>query len=272
MMFVKSIHIYPLKSCRGIDLQESELTRAGLRWDRNWMVVDDEGFFVTQRDLPRMARITTAMTQEALQIAAPGMSLLHIPLHDRSRADRRVVIWDHACSAFDEGDGAANWFSDFLGDRYRLVAFDPAERRISDRAWTGADEGLNRFSDGFPVLVISSASLADLNARLDTPIPMNRFRPNIVIDGIPAYDEDHLDTLTAGRIVLRVVKPCTRCEITTTDQDTGLRAAEPLQTLSGYRSNARMKGGITFGQNAIVTGGFGEMLSVGAPLDPRWTF
>ncbi|MFM9883001.1 MAG: MOSC domain-containing protein [Burkholderiales bacterium] len=157
------------------------------------------------------------------------------------------------------------------------MAFDPAHRRISDRVWTGADEGLNRFSDGFPVLVISAASLADLNARLRTPIPMDRFRPNIVIDGISAYDEDHLDTLSAGPIssgpiVLRVVKPCTRCEITTTDQATGLRGAEPLRTLSGYRSNARMQGGITFGQNAIVTGGFGRVLSVGMPLEPRWTF
>ena len=272
MIFVKSLHIYPLKSCKGIDFSDSELTRAGLRWDRNRMVVDDDGFFVTQRDLPQMAPITTAMTQAVLQIAAPGMPLLHIPLQDRSRAERRVVVWEHACSAFDEGDGASNWLTDYLGGRYRLVAFDPAHRRSSDRAWTGADEGLNRFSDGFPVLVISAASLADLNTRLDTPIPMNRFRPNIVIEGISAYDEDHLDTLSAGPIVLRVVKPCTRCEITTTDQDTGMRGAEPLQTLSGYRSNARMQGGVTFGQNAIVTGGFGQVLSVGTPLEARWTF
>jgi uncharacterized protein len=272
MIVVKSVDIYPLKSCRGIGLSESELTRAGLRWDRNWMVVDGEGVFVTQRAVPQMARITTAVTQEELQIAAPGMSMLRIPLQDRSRAERRVVVWEHECTAFDEGDGASNWLSDFLGGQYRLVAFDPAHRRFSDRAWTGADEGLNRFSDGFPVLVISAASLADLNARLSTPIPMNRFRPNIVIDGITAYDEDHLDTLSAGPIVLRIVKPCTRCEITTTDQDTGMRGAEPLQTLSGYRSNARMKGGITFGQNAIVTGGFGKVLSVGTPLEPRWTF
>ncbi|MSQ20015.1 MAG: MOSC domain-containing protein [Betaproteobacteria bacterium] len=272
MTFVKSLHIYPLKSCRGIDIGEARLTHSGLEWDRNWMLVDRNGLFISQREHPNMALIAIALDADAMRMGAPGMPPLKIALHGRERARRRVFIWEHEGHTFDEGDAAAKWFGDFLGTHCRLVAFDAAERRTSDRNWTGPDEALNRFSDGFPILVANAASLAELNARLSGPIPMSLFRPNIVIDGVAPYDEDHVDTLSAGSIVLRLVKPCTRCEITTTDQDTGQRGVEPLETLSTYRANPRMGGGITFGQNAIVKGGIGVRIAVGMPLAMRWTF
>jgi uncharacterized protein len=272
MTFVKALHIYPLKSARGIEVTDSELTGSGLAWDRNWMLVDQEGSFISQREHANIALIAIALDADTLQASAAGMPSLCIPLHGLGRARRRVAIWEHEGFAFDEGDRAAQWFAEFLGTHCRLVAFDPAEQRRSDTNWTGTDVGLNRFSDGFPILVANTASLADLNARLGTPIPMNRFRPNIVIDGEAPFDEDHIDTLSTGAIVLRLVKPCTRCEITTTDQDTGARGVEPLRTLSTYRADPRMNGGITFGQNAIVKAGIGEHIVVGMPLETCWTF
>ena len=272
MTTVKSLHTYPVKSCKGIDLDASELTSSGLKWDRNWMVVDEHGNFLTQRSHPKMALISTSMTLAALKLGAPGMPLVNISLVHGAPAIRRVKVWDHACEAFDEGDHIAGWLADFLEIHCRLVRFDPGHRRVSDRHWTGTDEGLNRFSDGFPILVIAEASLADLNTRLASPLAMNRFRPNIVIDGVSAYDEDYLDRMSAGSIILRIVKPCTRCEITTTDQVTGARGPEPLRTLSTYRSSERANGGITFGQNAIVIGGAGEMVTVGMAFETHWTF
>lgn len=236
------------------------------------MLADEHGQFLTQRRHPELALVNTALSGTDLEINAPGMSTLRISLDGKVGTHRRVVVWDHACNAFDEGEISANWFADVLGSRCRLVRFDPSHRRVSDRHWTGPDEALNRFSDGFPIVIASTSSLEDLNARLVVPISMNRFRPNIVIDGLPAYDEDHLETVQAGSIVLRIVKPCTRCEITTTDQSTGERGLEPLQTLSTYRSSARMNGGITFGQNAIVTAGAGEHLATGMMIEPGWTF
>lgn len=272
MTFVKSLHIYPLKSCRGIDVRAAQLTQTGLAWDRNWMLVDRDGVFISQREHPNMALISIALDANTLQCVAARMPSMSIALQNAGRSRRRVYVWEYEGHAFDEGDAAAKWFSDFLGTHCRLVAFDPAEQRKSDANWTGANEALNRFSDGFPILIANTASLAELNARLDAPIPMNRFRPNIVIEGLAPYDEDHIDTLSTQSIVLRIVKPCTRCEITTTDQETGARSVEPLQTLSTYRANPRVQGGITFGQNAIVTAGFGEQIAIGMPLATGWTF
>jgi hypothetical protein len=272
MVRINALNIYPVKSCRGIALQRVRLTPAGLDFDRNWMVIDQDACFVTQRELPRLALVGTAFRDGHLELSALGMPDLAIPLDTAAGARRRVQVWDHVCPALDEGELPAQWLSAYLGGVYRLVRFDPAHRRLSSSQWTGADEALNRFTDGYPILVISQGSLDDLNRRLAVPLPMSRFRPNIVIDGVEPYDEDHIDTLSAGDVRLRIVKPCTRCEITTTDQESGGRGVEPLQTLATYRANARLQGGITFGQNAIVIAGAGKILEVGMTFQEAWAF
>ena len=162
------------------------------------------------------------------------------------------------------------WLAALLGCSCRLVRFDPQQRRIADRAWTGAVEAEARFADAFPLLAFSLASLADLNARLAAPLPINRFRPNIVLEGLDAFDEDRIEELSDGDIRLRPVKPCTRCKITTTNQDTGsVEGEEPLRTLKGYRYDAALKG-VCFGQNVIVVSGAGCWLRRGQSLQVRW--
>jgi hypothetical protein len=177
-----------------------------------------------------------------------------------------ATVWRDHCRAFDQGEAAARWLGDFVGRPLRLVRFDPAQSRLSDPAWTGEVAAPNRFSDGFALLAISRASLADLNARLAAPLPMNRFRPNLVLDGLPAYGEDKVGDLVAGPVRLRRVKPCTRCRITTTNQATGeVEGEEPLRTLKGYRWDATLHG-VAFGQNLIVVAGQGTVLRAGAEL------
>jgi uncharacterized protein YcbX len=178
-------------------------------------------------------------------------------------------VWGDRCVGIDQGDGAAGWIGSLLGREARLVRFDPAAARRSDTAWTGEMEAYNRFSDGFPLLVVSRASLDDLNSRLEVAVPMDRFRPNLVFDGLPPFGEDDLDEIDCGGVRLRVVKPCTRCVITTTDQRSGARAGdEPIRTLKSYRWNAELRG-VAFGQNAIVVEGAGLRLGLGRAFDAR---
>lgn len=244
----------------------------GLQLDRNWMIVDESGCFVTQRSHPRLARIACRIDDTSLTLACPGLPDLTIQRARVPTMRRRVTIWGERLAALDEGDHASAWLAECLDGRYRLVRWDDSVLRASDATWTGSYIALNRFTDGFPLLLIGEASLADLNTRLKEPLPMDRFRPNLVISGLAPYEEDHLDMLSAGAITLRIVKPCTRCEITTTDQLTGARGAEPLRTLSTYRANARVGGGIAFGQNVIVTSGVGETLHEGMRFDVNWNF
>jgi len=266
---IASLHCYPLKSARGMELQDAELTPAGLAQDRSWMVTTPSGRFLTQRELPRLALVKTGLSGDNLILEAPSLGRLTVAVQElRERVP--VVVWNDPCPAFDAGDAAAHWLQSLLGRECRLVRFDPHHRRLSSHDWTGDVEAENRFSDGFPVLVIGSASLADLNSRLDSALPMNRFRPNIVIDGLNPYDEDRIDELYDGILRLRLVKPCTRCRITTTNQDTAaLEGEEPLRTLKSYRYDARLRG-VTFGQNAIVIAGAGSTLRRGQSLQIRW--
>jgi uncharacterized protein YcbX len=252
---VASLHVYPVKSCRGIELPEARLARTGIEHDREWLVVSPAGRFVTQRELPRMALIGTALTAQQLVLSAPDMAPLALPLQRQATtasAAREVVVWDDRCAAQDQGDAAAAWFTRFLGRPLRLVRFDPAGQRLSSAKWTGGLAAPTLFSDGFALLVLSLGSLADLNARLETPLPLNRFRPNLVLRDVAPYAEDAMHELQAPGLRLRLVKPCARCIITTTDQATGeQQGAEPLRTLRGYRQDRALKG-MVFGQNAIV--------------------
>lgn len=267
MITITSLHVYPVKSCRGVDLDTAPLTETGLEHDREWMIVTPEGRFVTQREHPRLALIATSLDDRALHLTAPGEPGITVPF-DFQGTSVEVTVWRDRCRAHDQGEVAARWLTGFLGRPLRLVRFDPAHRRPSDAAWTGGVDAVSQFSDGFPLLAISLASLADLNARLPSPLPMNRFRPNLVLDGLPPYGEDALHDLSVGRVRLRRVKPCMRCSITTTNQATGtVEGDEPLRTLKTYRWDAALRG-VKFGQNLIVVTGGGERLRAGMELLP----
>lgn len=261
-IFIKGLYIYPIKSCAGIALDQAQLTPRGLAQDRRWMLVNAQGRFVTQREQGRMALIKPVLHQAGVQVTAPDMPLLTVAGTAQERPVT-VTIWNEPCIAFDEGDAAAQWFTTFLGLPVRLVRFDDSQQRVSNRDWTGDITALNQFSDGYPMLLIGAESLADLNTRLSTPLPMNRFRPNLVLEGLPAYGEDDVYELHTDQWRLRVVKPCARCKITTTDQATGVSAStEPLSVLMKYRRNPQLRG-VTFGQNLIVISGVDMQLRVG---------
>ena len=263
---ITGLHIYPVKSCRGISLATAEMTGRGLAHDREWMVVDAEGQFLTQRALPRMALIETALTSDTLRLTAPGQSdALELSLAGRDRPRCRVRVWRDDCAALDEGAAAAGWLSAFLGKAVRLVRFDPAHRRLSDPQWTHGMDAENHFSDGYPLLVIGEESLEDLNRRLDVALPMDRFRPNIVIRGLGPHGEDVANVLRGDGFEIRLVKPCERCSITTTDQTTAAVGKEPLRTLATYRRDAVLNG-VTFGMNGIVTAHAGTLLALGMRL------
>jgi len=267
---VQSLHAYPIKSCAGIELREALLIETGFEFDRTWMLVDDAGDFVSQRELPRMALIRPTLRLSDLVLRAPGMLALHIAL-DTVEAATTVRVWEQPVRAYDMGPLAARWFSDFLGREVRLVRFDPEQRRLSERRWTGALEAENAFQDGFPLLVASTASLAELNRRLVAagapPATMARFRPNLVLDGLEAHGEDGLDaiafTADDGPIRLRLVKPCARCAIPDVDPATGEPGHTVGDALAGYRADPRHGGKITFGMNAVIVAGFERKLRVG---------
>jgi len=266
---IAGLYIYPIKSCRGTALERALLTNAGLQHDREWMIVSPAGRFLTQRDTPRLALVVPRIGKDQLTLEAPGQPPLNVPL-DAGGERRTVTVWRDHCAALDAGPAAAHWFSEFLGRPAHLVRFAPEGRRPTDAAWSQGLDGESRFADGFPLLVLSRASLDDLNARLPAPLPLDRFRPNLLLDGTEPYAEDRLASLTCGRVELRLVKPCTRCAITTTDQATATIAGdEPLRTLRTYRWDAQLHG-VTFGQNAIVAGGAGDILEPGMSFDATW--
>ena len=254
MLTLAGLYVYPVKSCRGTALTRATLTRAGLAHDREWMVITPEGRFLTQRELPRLALVAPRLEADALVLEAPGPPALPLPL-DATGPRREVAVWGDVCSAVDAGEAAAQWLSAFLGRPVRLVRFDASQRRATDPEWSDGLPGETHFTDGFPLLVLSRASLDDLNARLESPLPVDRFRTSLLIDGCGPYAEDRMSELVAGEARIRIVKPCTRCVITATDQTTGERdGEEPLRTLRSYRWDRELRG-VVFAQNAIVAAG-----------------
>ncbi len=244
------LNIYPIKSARGIPLEVSAVDEFGLRYDRRWMVVDESGVFLSQRSHPRLALVAPSLRGGMLQVDAPGMPTLQTPLHPKETVATRVTVWDDTCPATWVGDRAAEWFSGFLGYPCSLVHMAEQVVRPADPAFAPAGVRVS-FADGFPFLIISEESLADLNGRLSKPLPMNRFRPNLVVAGAEPFAEDTWDVIQIGGIRLRVVKPCARCLVTTTDQASGERGKEPLRTLATYR---KVNGEVMFGQNAVHEG------------------
>ncbi len=263
------IHVYAVKSCRGIARQAALLTATGLVDDRHWMLVRPTGRFVTQRELPRMALLGTALDADGLTLSAPDRSPLRV-MRSAGRDGLDVVVWKFSGRGIDCGDAAATWVSEFLETPLRLVRFDTEVPRTCSPEWTPGAHAVTEFADGFPILVISRASLADLNSRMQRALPMERFRPNLVVDGIGAFDEDRIHELRGDGLTIRMVKPCTRCSITTTDQDRGaLDGIEPLATLKTYRHDRELKG-VCFGMNAIPIAGVGSTLRVGQQFDIAW--
>ena len=277
---VAQLYVYPVKSCAGVALREAELTETGLDLDRAWMVVDAQGRFVTQRELPRMALVVPQIRRFEVVLRAPGMLALHLGVNE-VEAPARVQVWDDTVDAWDMGGVAAQWFSDFLGQPgLRLVRFDPEVRRLSSLKWTGGIEALNQFADGYPLLVTSSAALDELNGRLAAgqvaPVDMVRFRPNLVLDGTAPHDEDRVDELriatAGGEVRLKLVKPCARCPIPNVDPATGTSSPHVLDALQAYRADPRLDGALTFGMNAIVLDGMGQTLRVGDGVQGEWKF
>jgi uncharacterized protein len=257
---LSGLTVYPIKSARGIGLNRAELDEFGLHYDRRWMVIDEAGEFISQRSHPRLALVVPSLGDGKLRVDAPGMSTLELPIDPLPSVTTVVTIWDDRCAATWQGENPARWFSEFLGCAASLVHMPRTSMRPANPAY--APEGTRvSFVDAYPLLLISEASLADLNQRLSVALPMNRFRPNLMVAGAEPYDEDRWTVIDISGISFTVVKPCERCVITTTDQMTAHRGIEPLRTLATYR---RVQGKILFGQN-LVHQGAGE-LRVGDPV------
>ncbi len=259
---VQELHVYPLKSTRGIPRASVRLTATGFEWDRHWMVVRADGLFLSQRTHPRLARIATALSAEGLVLDSDGLQRLVLPLEPRGEVCR-VKVWNDLCEGLDQGDAAAHWVSTVLEEPVRLIRIAPAARRVANPEYAGTQAAPLAFPDGYPVLVCNRASLDDLNSRLPEALPMERFRPNLVIEGLAPFAEDHIRTLGIGPVTLRLVKPCTRCIIPSTDQRTGVRGIDPLPVLRTYRFDRTLRG-VIFGENAVIVSGAGEILERGA--------
>ena len=270
---IARLFVYPVKSCAGVELQEALLTETGLDLDRAWMVVDEAGEFVSQRELPRMALIQPRIRLSDVVLRAPGMLALHLQI-DTVEEPMKVRVWDDEVPAYDMGAVAAQWFSDFLGRKLRLVRFDPDHRRLSSLKWTGGAEALNQFSDGYPLLLASTASLDLLNTRLAAAghrsVGIERFRPNIVLSGLEAHDEDRLEQVRiateAGEVQLRPVKPCSRCPIPNIDPATAQSDPAVTDALQAYRRDPALDGAVSFAMNAIIESGVDRTLRVGQPV------
>ena len=287
---IQRLFIYPVKSCAGIELTESPLCEFGLDLDRAWMVVDANGDFVTQREHARLALIKPQLKANELILRAPGMLALHVNI-DAVEAPAQVTVWNDTVSAYDMGNIAAQWFTDFLSltdaglpganaPKFRMVRFDPDHKRLANTTWTKGAEAMTQFADGYPMLVLSQASLDALNVKLvaagQTKVGIERFRPNIVIAGVDAHDEDRLNELTIttaeGPVSLSLVKPCPRCPIPNINPATATSNPTVGDMLQTYRQDPRVDGSITFGMNAITTSGFDAVLRVGHVVAGNFQF
>jgi hypothetical protein len=268
---VMALYHYPIKSCAGTALDVAALDARGIVHDREFMLVDAaNGRFLTQRELPRMALVTPRLDDGAgtmLTVSAPDAPPLSVPVR-ATGPTCEVIVWRDGCRAVDQGDEIARWFAAFLGVACRLVRMADGHERTVDPAYATSARDQVGFADGYPLLLISEESLADLNARLAEPLPMNRFRPNIVVAGVGgSFAEDGWSRVRIGETVFHIVKACARCAITTTDQRTATVGKEPLTTLATYRRGER---GVLFGQNLIHEGPGSIRRGDRVEVLPRW--
>jgi len=259
-MHLSALHVYPIKSCAALSPMQAEVQARGLAHDRRWMIVDDAGRFITGRQAPRLVLIRAQVDGETLTLSAPDMPVLRLEAAASARLS--VIVWRDRVQARAVSEQADAWLSRLLGRPCRLVYMDEAARRPVNATYARPGDEVS-FADGFPLLLISQASLDALNARLDAPVPMLRFRPNLVVAGTEPHAEDRWTRIRIGEVELDVVKPCTRCVFTTVVPEDGTvdPSGEPLRTLRSYR---RSKDGVTFGQNLIARGA--GTLHVGASV------
>ena len=257
---LSGVYVYPIKSCGGISRRSADLEATGLRYDRRWLLVDEAGKFMSQRRHPRMALISPRITPDRLVVSAPGMPDLEVPLGGEHQGRIDVEVWGDAQRGAPVGGHADRWFARFLDFPCRLVRKPDDDVRPLDSAYARDGDQVS-FADGFPLLLISEASLQELNGRLESPVSMNRFRPNLVVRGCGPYAEDGWGEMRVGDAVFRVAEPCPRCAITTVNQDSGERGKEPLRTLATYR---KAGGEVWFGRNLIHTSP--GTVSVGDPV------
>ncbi|KZV47720.1 MOSC domain-containing protein 2, mitochondrial-like [Dorcoceras hygrometricum] len=272
---VKSILVYPIKSCRGISVPQAPITSTGFKWDRQWMIVNSKGRAITQRVEPKLALVKVFLPDEAfyedwqsdsnsfLEVKAPGMDVLNVPLTKPLKNSDNVSVWEWCGSAMDEGARAAEWFSTYLGKSSRLVRFDSdSQVRPVDPNYAHGYKVM--FSDGYPFLLASQGSLNDLNSLLKEPVPIDRFRPNILVDGCFPFSEDLWTEIRINKLTFQGVKLCSRCKVPSIDQETAVVGSEVSETLLNYRSNEvlrpnskRQKGRVYFGQNMVCKDSLG---------------
>ena len=262
MITLQDIYVYPIKSLGGVSVKEWKLTGRGLRDDRRWMLVDEAGTFITQRQVPEMALLKLGMNETDWEVnhSRKEMPSLIIPREIEDGEQLNVTIFSDECMAIRVGEDVDQWFQEALGITCHLVYMpEESERQIDPRY---APEGANvSFADGYPYLLLGQASIDGLNARLDQPVPTNRFRPNLVVVGTAEHEEDSWEEIRIGEAYFDVAKPCARCVLTTVDQETGVKGKEPLFTLSTYRKEGNK---VLFGQNLLWKSG--GSVSVGAEV------
>jgi uncharacterized protein YcbX len=247
--------IYPLKSAQGIACSSVNVASTGFEFDRQWMLVDTRGTFLSQRTHPLLARIEVELGPVGLRLSAPSVRALDVP-YVACGPELPVRVHGDKCVGIDQGKDAGDWATEVIGQTARLVRVPLDSKRLANPTFAGVVRAPMGFADGFPLLVCNQASLDDLNTRLPKPIPMARFRPNIVLTGLDPWAEDRIDTVAVGNLILRLVKPCTRCVIPSVDQDTGLPSTDPLPALKSFRFNRALRG-VTFGENAVIVSGVG---------------
>lgn len=249
MLSISHLYVYPIKSLGGIELSSARLTDRGIEHDRRWMLVDEDNRFLTQREFPQMALLRTTIHANELTVYEKGNEAdkISLTLYPTGSELTAVQIWDDVCDAIEIGTEANEWFSKKLNKSCKLMYMPDVSKRRVDAGYALNME-ITGFSDAYPLLMIGQASLDDLNSRLESPVPMNRFRPNIVFAGGTAFEEDTMEYFQINGLDLYAVKPCARCVVTTTDQETGITAKEPLKTLASYRTGNNK---VYFGQNIL---------------------
>ncbi len=261
MPILSEIYIYPIKSCGGISLQSVEIGKKGPHLDRRWMLVSESGRFISQRDTPSLALISVKIDESHLYIREPKGSEIKIPISNNGPI-RTVTVWKSEVAAIDQGNEASQFFSEHVKKNVRLVFFPDSSKRQVDQQYAKSPDDEVGFADGFPFLLISEGSLLALCQRMGNPLPMNRFRPNLVVSNCPPFAEDTWRSIKIGPISFLVAKPCSRCIVTTIDQNTGINGKEPLETLAKFR---KIENKIMFGQN-LVHENCGT-LKVGSPVE-----
>lgn len=265
MARLQAISIYPIKAARREELSEVRLSDRGLAGDREWMVTRPDGTFLSQRTHPQLARLLPVRRETGLTLSFDGHGPITVTAFEGG-ALRELRVWDDRLEGWDAGDRVADWLASVLGMPARLARVVPATNRMADRAFVGERDVPVAFSDGYPILVCTTASLAELNRRLPVSVPMDRFRPNLVVDGLDAFAEDRIRSVRIGSAVLHFVKPCTRCSVPTIDQESGTLSTDPIPALKEFRFD-RVLRGVTFGVNAYAVAPPGAELRVGAEVE-----